>query len=99
MSRFDVYANRHAAGYLLDVQSDLLGQLNTRVVVPLLLQGTAPAAAQRLNPQFTVQGAPVSMVTQYMAAMPVAELAQPVCSIERERDAILQAMDFLHQGW
>lgn len=99
MSRFDVYAHRHEAGYLLDVQSDLLGQLNTRVVVPLMPLDTGPAAAQRLNPQFTVQGAPVSMVTQYMAAIPATELAQHICSLDRERDVILQAIDFLHQGW
>lgn len=99
MSRFDVYVNRHEAGYLLDIQSDLLGQLNTRVVVPLLPLDIAPAPAQRLNPQFTVQGVTVSMVTQYMAAIPAAELAQHICSLDRERDAILQAIDFLHQGW
>jgi len=36
MSRFDIFENEQGAGYLLDVQSDLLSGLNTRVVVPLL---------------------------------------------------------------
>ncbi len=99
MARFDVYANRHEPGYLLDVQADLLSQLNTRMVVPLQPLDIAPASAHRLNPQFTVQGAPVSMVTQFMAAIPAAELAEHICSLDQQRDAILQAIDFLHQGW
>ncbi len=41
-------------GYLLDVQSDLLGKLNVRTVVPLLPQGSAPIAATRLKPVFLI---------------------------------------------
>jgi len=99
MARFDVHANRHAAGYLLDVQSDLLGRLNTRVVVPLMPLDAAPAAAQQLNPQFEIQGQAVSMVTQFMAAIPCAELGPAVGTLEAERDRVLLAIDFLHQGW
>jgi len=36
MARFDTFVNDGGKGRLLDVQSDLLGGLNTRVVVPLL---------------------------------------------------------------
>jgi toxin CcdB len=99
MARFDVYANRHEGGYLLDVQSDLLGRLNTRVVVPLQPLELAPKGAERLNPTLRVQGTPVLMVTQFMAAIPASELAEPVANLERERESILQAIDFLHQGW
>tara|TARA_Y100001001_G_scaffold162539_1_gene189339 strand:+ start:1457 stop:1615 length:159 start_codon:yes stop_codon:yes gene_type:complete len=52
MSRFDIFENEEGAGYLLDVQSDLLSGLNTRVVVPLLPKSSAPFPAQRLNPVF-----------------------------------------------
>ncbi|WP_081699734.1 CcdB family protein [Marinobacter sp. C1S70] len=48
MSRFDIFENEEGAGYLLDVQSDLLSGLNTRVVVPLLPKSSAPFPAQRL---------------------------------------------------
>ena len=99
MARFDVYALRGGAGFLLDVQADLITRLNTRVVVPLLPLDAAPTPADRLNPIFEVQGSKVSMVTQFMAAVPQAELAMPVASLDRESDAIFSAIDFLHHGW
>ena len=39
------------------------------------------------------------MVTQFMAAVPKAELKLHVMSLDKERLAILAAIDFLHQGW
>lgn len=99
MARFDVYVNRSGAGYLLDVQADLITRLNTRVVVPLMPLDEAPAPAQRLNPLFVVQDVKVSMVTQFMAAVPLSELAVPVATLSGDSDAILAAIDFLHQGW
>jgi toxin CcdB len=53
MARFDIFKNEGEVGYLLDVQSDLLSGLNTRVVVPLLPKSSAPSPAQRLNPVFS----------------------------------------------
>ncbi|WP_196795971.1 CcdB family protein, partial [Komagataeibacter europaeus] len=52
MARFDVYrlTGRGEARFVLDVQADLLDAIGTRVVVPLLPQGTAPKPAKRLNP-------------------------------------------------
>ena len=35
MARFDVYDRPGGAGYVLDVQADVLNELNTRIVVPL----------------------------------------------------------------
>ena len=99
MARFDVYANRGASGFLLDVQADLITRLNTRMVVPLLPLDASPRPADRLNPVFEVQGAEVSMVTQFMAAVPMSELTMPIASLDRESDAIFAAIDFLHHGW
>ena len=42
MARFDVHRRRDAAGYLLDCQADLLSDLTTRFVVPLLPLHAAP---------------------------------------------------------
>lgn len=99
MARFDVHAVPGGEGYLLDTQANLLSRLNTRVVVPLLPTDRAPAAADRLNPRFEVNGQSVVMVTQFMAAVPVAELREPMASLEHRRDEVLAAIDFLHQGW
>ena len=99
MARFDVYGNPAGAGYLVDVQADLLSGLNTCVVIPLLPLDASPAPAARLNPVFDVQGLPCCLLTQFMAAVPRSELRQGVFSLERDADAVLAAIDFLHQGW
>ena len=99
MARFDVYAIRGGEGFLLDVQADLITRLNTRVVVPLLPLDAAPTPADRLNPIFEIQGSRVYMATQFMAAVPHAELATFIASLDRESDAIFSAIDFLHHGW
>jgi toxin CcdB len=65
MARLDVHARRdNRAGYLLDVQADLLSGLNTRLVVPLLPRADAPAPAARLNPVVDIAGEPFVIVTQ-----------------------------------
>ncbi len=99
MARFDVYAHPGEPGYLLDVQAGFLSALSTRVVVPLLPLDMAPQAADRLNPCFEIQGVAVSMVTQFMAAIPAAELKHHVASLDHHSAVILDAIDFLHQGW
>ncbi len=99
MLRFDVYSRPGQTGYLLDVQADLLGLLNTRVVVPLLPMERAPTPADRLNPTFEIGGIDVSILTQFMAAVPKAELKNHVLTLESKAAEIIAAIDFLHQGW
>ncbi|MCE9901908.1 CcdB family protein, partial [Hafnia paralvei] len=52
--QFMVYRNNgnsRAYPYLLDVQSDIIGELNTRLVIPLfLLDEVSGRPARRLNP-------------------------------------------------
>ena len=56
MARFDVFAGRIEGSYLLDVQSDLLDNFKTRVVVPLLPVATAPPQMRELHPTFEING-------------------------------------------
>lgn len=99
MSRFDIFENEDGAGYLLDVQSDLLSGLNTRVVVPLLPKASAPFPAQRLNPLFRINGLEVVMATQYMAAVPESELRFCSGSLAEQQDDIAAALDMLFLGF
>lgn len=99
MPRFDVYPNPGGEGYLLDVQADIHGQLNSRMIVPLLPLATAPKPAQTLNPVFQLNGEAHSMVTQYMAAVPVKILKGKTFSIQEHRAEIVAAIDFLLQGF
>jgi len=99
MSRYEVYANPSGRGYLLDVQADILQPLNTRVAVPLVPLSGAPKPAKTLNPVFDIGGEPYAMVTQYIAAVPVSELLNPVCSLQPRHDEIVAAIDFLFHGF
>ena len=104
MAQFDVYRNanpdtRVRIPYLLEVQSDLLDLLVTRVVVPLckpaLLKGRL---AERLNPTFDVDGRPVAMLTPELAGVPVKALGERIANLAGQRAAIIAALDLLFTG-
>lgn len=99
MAKFDVYARRGTSGFLLDCQADVLGDLNTRFVVPLLPEEQAPKPAARLNPLFDVGGRRVVMVTQFAAAVSIRELGESAGSLLSEQDAISNALDMLISGF
>jgi toxin CcdB len=96
VAQFDVHP--FGSGFLLDVQADLMDGLNTRVAVPLLPVDDAPKPAHRLNPVFTIADHDYVMVTQFMAAVPVAELAAGAGSLAHERYAIKAAIDMVFDG-
>lgn len=98
MARYDVYANP-GGGFVLDVQADLLDELKTRVVVPLLPLDTAPQPARRLNPVFEIEGMRCAMVTQFLAAVPVSVLAAPVANLSGHHDDIVAALDMVFHGF
>ena len=105
MARFDVYANTgphaHTTPFLLDVQSDLLSGLDTRVVVPLRsAEQFAPVKIpERLMPLLDVNGAACLMETPKLSAVPQRLLKQPAASLAHDQDRILAALDFLFQGY
>ena len=98
MARFDVYRNDGGVGYLLDCQTDLLSDLNTRFVAPLLPEAAAPRPAGRLNPVFEVQGVDHIMVTQFAAAIEVRELGPKIGSLAEHDREIGNALDLLIGG-
>jgi toxin CcdB len=98
MARFDAWPNPDGAGWLLDVQADLLRDLNTRVVVPLMPEAEAPVPARRLNPVFTLEGERCVMVTQFLSAVPAALLRGRPVSLAPESEAITAALDLLLTG-
>ncbi|QNT78460.1 CcdB family protein [Entomobacter blattae] len=100
MARFDVYVllQPKSVDYVLNVQSDLLEQLNTRMVVPLLSKNSLKPIRD-LNPVFTIEGKEYMMMTQAMASISQKELKQKVCSLENKRDEIIHALDILLTGF
>lgn len=99
MTQFRVYPNPEGNGYLIDIQADSLSHLNTRMVIPLLPLDVAPKPAKTLNPLFDFNGEMYSMVTQYMAAVPVRALKDVIFSGESRRGDIAAAIDLLLQGF
>jgi len=99
MARFDVYAAPDGFGYLLDCQADLLRDLSTRFMVPLMPRAEAPITGARLNPIFQVEGVAVAMVTQFAGAVPLRDLDARVASLDAEQSAIINALDMLLTGY
>lgn len=103
MAQFDVYRNpnpgtRKTIPFLLDVQADLLDDLVTRVVVPLVVASEPDRPAKHLNPKFKVEGKTVVMSTAELAGIPRKALGEKVASLRNKREEIIAALDFLITG-
>ncbi|NKC05188.1 CcdB family protein [Brucella haematophila] len=98
MARYDVYPNP-GGGYVLDVQADLLDELKTRIVIPLIGKTSAPLPAKRLNPSFEIEGEDYILVTQFMAAIPISALKEPVTNLKAAHDEIVAALDMAFHGF
>ena len=99
MARYDLYRLGEQGGYLLDVQTDLIDRLQTRVVVPLLPAGSTPPPVRRLNPVFNIGGNRYVMATPLLASVPVAELEPSQANLSMHHDQIVAALDMLFQGF
>lgn len=98
MAHFDVY--RLADGELaLDVQTDLLEDFDSRVVVPLMLPGTAPVTHRRLNPTIQIDGRDYVMVSQFVIAVDRSELGRPIANAKDRYDSIKAAFDMIFLGF
>jgi toxin CcdB len=104
MAQFDVYENlnpetKKSIPYLLDLQADLLDNLTTRVVVPLVTVAAMGKAAEYLNPQFRIKRTTVVMSTAELAGVNLHVLGDTVCSLKEQRTEIIAALDFLFTGF
>jgi toxin CcdB len=104
MSQFAIYKNRNPASgsrfpLLLDIQSDLLEPLATRVVVPLTPASSGRARAMRtLTPILKFEGKDYLMLTPQVSGIPARELGPVAGDLASERDTIVAAVDFLRAG-
>lgn len=103
MAQFDVYLNpnadtRESIPFLLDVQTELLDMLSTRVVVPLVL-AEEMSPARNLNPQFKIKSIAVVMSTAELAGVQTRTLGEKVTSLKNKRDEIIAALDLLFTGF
>jgi toxin CcdB len=101
--QFDVVANPDPseAGYrpfLVNLQSDLVSQLTSTVVAPLVPRAQM-RGAQHLNPIVTVNSAEFWLATHELFAIDRRVLkGGPVANLSNDRDAIIAALDFVFTG-
>ena len=104
MAQFSAHKNTNpetkaAVPYLLNVQSDLIEDLTTRVVVPLY-----PANAMKgktlktLTPIFEIDGKHYVMVTPQLAGVPKKSLGAVAADFSSKRGEIIAALDLLITG-
>ncbi len=100
MARFDVYPNpdpdeRRHTPFVLDVQNDHLGPMESRVVIPLRTPQALGAAVRNLNPGWVIAGKSVVLDTAHIAAIHSSFLRRPVAQLSQERADVVEALDTL----
>ena len=105
MAQFSVYRNKNprtkaAFPLLVDVQSDLLEPLSTRVVVPLTkVAALTKKPVSYLNPEISFSGELYVLMTPQLAGVNRSELGPIAGTLADERQMILAALDFLLTGF
>ncbi|MBA2673302.1 CcdB family protein [Ramlibacter sp.] len=104
MAQFDVYCNpspvsRDGVPYLVDMQSELLSGLPTRLMVPLGKPEVAPSKCPRsLCPEVRVDGQPLRVLPHLAAAFRSRDLGRPLASLTAESSALVAALDAVLSG-
>ena len=101
MAQFDVHRNpgRGPYTFVVDVQADMLAQLDTRVVVPMITKARyAGAPLRRLDPIVTFERSEYVIVVQLLATVPRAVLGSAVGSLASRRADLIAAFDLLLTG-
>ena len=98
MPRFDVYRTA-SGGLVVDVQSDILPEIGTRVVVPLIPKASVPPALPRLHPVLKFENEQFVMATHLMASLPRRAMGSRVGSVTSHYDEIVSAIDMVFNGF
>lgn len=105
MAQFTVYRNKNQRTkstfpLLVDVQSDLLDPLQTRVVIPLTkTSALAKKPLSNLAPTVVFDGENYVLMTPQLAGVARSDLGAPTGSLFEQRQVILAAVDFLLMGF
>ena len=104
MAQFTAYENPNKATkktypYLLDIQSNLLDDLRTTVVIPLCAASLAgKAAITKLCPILEIEGKSFIALTQQIAGIDRKSIGKEVCNLSQYRSEIIAALDFIVSG-
>jgi toxin CcdB len=103
MAQFDAHPNpvqldSQRMPFVLDVQSESLDVLSTRVVVPLLRAELLRDRIARLHPEFLVGDTRVVMVTTEIGTLSRGALGASIANFADRRAEIIGAIDMLITG-
>ena len=104
MAQFDVYPNpsRHQRSdipWVVDIQSDLLSALPTRLVLPLALRRTMPATVPKaLCPPVIWEGEELVALAHLAAPFRAKDLGQAQGNLRTEASALVGAVDAVISG-
>jgi toxin CcdB len=105
VTQFAVYRNKNPRTkstfpLLVDVQSDLLEPLSTRVVIPLTkVAGLAKKPVGHLTPTVPFDGDSYVLMTPQLAGIARTDLGAQAGTLVAEREKIMSAVDFLLTGF
>ena len=103
IARFDVFANpdgaeRKRIPFFVDVQSDRIRDIQTRVVVPLWRRDAVTDRLENLHPEFEVTGQRVVMDTPALGSLPTEVLKRAGVNWAADQLLIQDALDSLFGG-
>ncbi|WP_075878661.1 CcdB family protein [Vreelandella massiliensis] len=104
MAQFDVYPNPSTTSrahypYLVDIQSSLLSELTTRIVIPLGKRSALGGnAMQGLTPAISFAEQELLLLTPQISSVSEKQLQNPVGSLAHFRDQIVGALDMAITG-
>lgn len=104
MAQFDVYANpsSHSKAhypYLVDIQSAVLTDLVTRIVIPLGRTSAFGGESMKgLTPHISFEGEQFLLLTPQIASIPVKHLKNPVGTLAHFSERIVAALDLAITG-
>ncbi len=104
MAQFRIYANSNEGTkaefpYLLEVQSELLSDLATRMVIPIVtFSNPKYRAMTKLTPAIEIKGRKYLAITPLMAGVPRSALGNEIADLSRTQGDIIAAVDLLITG-
>ncbi len=99
MARYDVRRVAGSEALAVELQTDLLDRLNTRVVAPLVPQTAIRQPIAGLNPVVSVKGQKFVVMMQYIATVQASDLGDVVGSLVTQQGKLTEATEFLFKGF
>jgi toxin CcdB len=104
MAQYDVYSNPQAASravipYIVDIQSNFLSQLSTRLTAPLSVRKVETKVPANLCPQFVIEGQELVLMVYDSAAVSTHVLSKPITSLASQSSLITSAVDAVLSGF